>query len=285
MILANIGGSPPASEFVGVSIGPASCRTRHETVSRKAELSRVPTVVNSRIPTLVMTKMNRMAIQNRYLNILGEFTGETGDLSTVVCPFFDRSSLSGSESGASGRCFDFVIANNEASSLPHYNSSRKIISEGILLFDVGCKYEYYCSDFTRTIFLGKPKSSKNPDKTEKLKQIYDIVLQAQTRALKACRAGISCKELDHISRKYIEEKGYGKFFGHGLGHGVGLEIHELPTVSYIADTILKEDMVITIEPGIYLEGIGGVRIEDIVVVRDGGCENFYSDSKSLTVLE
>jgi Xaa-Pro aminopeptidase len=163
--------------------------------------------------------------------------------------------------------------------------SGKIINGSILLFDIGCKYEHYCSDFTRTIFLDEQKGSKNINKTEKLKQIYDIVLQAQLRALKACRAGITCKELDHISREYIEEKGYGKFFGHGLGHGIGLAIHELPTVSFIADTILKENMVITIEPGIYLEGIGGVRIEDTVLVKDGGCQNFYSDSKSLMVLE
>ena len=187
--------------------------------------------------------------------------------------------------GASGRSFDLVIANNSASSLPHYDPSGKIINNGILLFDMGCKYEHYCSDFTRTIFLDGQKDSKNPDKLKKLKQIYDIVLQAQVKAVKACRAGMTCKELDSISRDYIEEKGYGKFFGHGLGHGVGLEIHELPTVSYIDDTILKENMVITIEPGIYLEGIGGVRIEDIVLVKDGGCENFYSDSKSLMVLE
>ena len=171
------------------------------------------------------------------------------------------------KNGASGRSFDLVIANNEASSLPHYDPSGKIINDGILLFDLGCKYEHYCSDFTRTIFLDEHKDSKNPDKIKKLKQIYDIVLQAQIKAVKACRAGMTCKELDNISREYIEEKGYGKFFGHGLGHGVGLEIHELPTVSYIDDTILKENMVITIEPGIYLEGIGGVRIEDVVTCK------------------
>jgi Xaa-Pro aminopeptidase len=189
------------------------------------------------------------------------------------------------KNGASGRSFDLVVANNQASSLPHYDPSRKTINDGILLFDLGCKYEHYCSDLTRTIFLDGKKVTNKPDKIEKLKQIYDIVLQAQGMAVKACRAGITCRELDHISREYIEQKGYGKFFGHGLGHGVGLEIHELPTVSYIDDTILKENMVITIEPGIYLEGIGGVRIEDIVLVKDGGCENLYSDSKSLMVLE
>jgi Xaa-Pro aminopeptidase len=187
--------------------------------------------------------------------------------------------------GASGPSFDLVIANNSASSLPHNDPSEKIINAGLLLFDIGCKYKHYCSDFTRTIFLDGQKDSKDPDKLKKLKQIYDIVLQAQIKALKSCRAGMTCKELDRISRDFIEEKGYGKFFGHGLGHGIGLEIHELPAVSFIDDTILKENMVITIEPGIYLEGIGGVRIEDIVLVKEGGCENFYSNSKSLTVLE
>jgi Xaa-Pro aminopeptidase len=187
--------------------------------------------------------------------------------------------------GASGLSFDLVVANNSASSLPHHDPSGKIINGGILLFDLGCKYEHYCSDFTRTIFLDGQKDSKNPGKLKKLKEIYDIVLQAQVKALKSCRAGMTCKELDSIARNFIEEKGYGKFFGHGLGHGIGLEIHEPPAVSYIDDTILKENMVITIEPGIYLEGTGGVRIEDIVLVKNGGCENFYSNSKSLLVLE
>jgi Xaa-Pro aminopeptidase len=189
------------------------------------------------------------------------------------------------KNGASGRSFDFVVANNQASSLPHYDPSKKIIDLGILLFDMGCKYENYCSDFSRTIFIDGQEGFKNPEKIEKLKQIYDIVLQAQIKAVKACRAGMTCKELDHISREYIEEKGYGKCFGHGLGHGIGLDVHELPVVSFIDDTILKENMVITIEPGIYIEGIGGVRIEDIVLVKDEGCENFYGDSKSLIVLE
>jgi Xaa-Pro aminopeptidase len=189
------------------------------------------------------------------------------------------------KNGASGLSFDLVIANNCASSLPHYDPSGKIINDGILLFDIGCKYEHYCSDFTRTIFLDGQKGPKDPDKIKKLKQIYDIVLQAQDKALKSCRAGMTCKELDNIARDFIDEKGYGKFFGHGLGHGIGLEIHEPPAVSFTDDTILKENMVITIEPGIYLEGIGGVRIEDIVLVKDGGCENFYSNSKSLMVLE
>jgi Xaa-Pro aminopeptidase len=187
--------------------------------------------------------------------------------------------------GASGLSFDLVIANNSVSSLPHNDPSEKIITDGLLLFDIGCKYKHYCSDFTRTIFLDGQKDSKDTDKIKKLKQIYDIVLQAQVKALESCKAGMTCKELDRISRDFIEEKGYGKFFGHGLGHGVGLEIHELPAVSFIDDTTLKENMVITIEPGIYLEGTGGVRIEDIVLVKDGVCENFYSNSKSLIVLE
>jgi Xaa-Pro aminopeptidase len=96
---------------------------------------------------------------------------------------------------------------------------------------------------------------------------------------------LTCRELDLISRQYIEQTGYGKQYGHGVGHGVGLELHERPAVSYSDNTILEEGMVITIEPGIYLEGRGGVRIEDVVVVRKNNCENFYSDSKTVRIIQ
>jgi Xaa-Pro aminopeptidase len=110
------------------------------------------------------------------------------------------------------------------------------------------------------------------------------VLQAQALALKACRAGITCRELDLVARKFIEDKGFGKQFGHGLGHGTGLQVHELPTVSFSEDRVLQEGMVITIEPGVYLDGIGGVRIEDMVLIKDGGYENMYNDDKSLLII-
>jgi Xaa-Pro aminopeptidase len=181
------------------------------------------------------------------------------------------------ESGGSGRSFDYVIASGPGSSRPHYISSHRQISEGILLMDFGTRYNNYCSDITRTVFAGR-----GPEK--RLKDIYKIVLEAQLRAIDACRAGIRCDQLDNIARKYIEDNGYGGKFGHSLGHGVGLEIHEGPYVSARDRTVLEENMVITIEPGIYIQGLGGVRIEDMVVVEKNSCLNLYSSKKDFTFL-
>ncbi len=189
------------------------------------------------------------------------------------------------EQGSEGKSFDLIVAPNSSAALPHYEPSRKKITCGLLLLDIGCRYNNYCSDMTRTIFI-----SDNGEKNlktagiSKMMKIYDIVLQAQALALKACRAGITCRELDLVARKFIEDKGFGKQFGHGLGHGAGLQIHELPTVSFSEDKVLQDGMVITIEPGIYLDGIGGVRIEDMVIVKDGGYENMYNDDKSLLII-
>jgi len=181
--------------------------------------------------------------------------------------------------GSSGKSFNYVIANNSSSSLPHYEAENKNIKNGILLMDFGCIYNNYCSDITRTVFIGDFKNG------DKIRQIYDIVLQAQSKALEACRAGASTIEIDKIARKYIDSKGYGDNFGHGLGHGVGLEIHEGPRISYINETILKENMVITIEPGIYIENFGGVRIEDMIVVKKNRYQNLYKSSKLYTVIK
>jgi len=182
------------------------------------------------------------------------------------------------ESGGSGRSFDYVVASGPGSSMPHYISSHRNISEGILLMDFGTLYKHYCSDITRTIFVGKDKLDK------KLKEIYKIVLEAQLKAIEACREGIRCDQLDGIARKYIEAAGYGEEFGHGLGHGVGLEVHEGPYVTRKNKAVLKENMVITIEPGIYIPGLGGARIEDMVVVEKNGCRNLYSAKKDFTFL-
>jgi len=183
------------------------------------------------------------------------------------------------ENGSSGKSFNYVIANNIASSLPHYEAENKNIKNGILLMDFGCIYNHYCSDITRTVLIGNFKNSN------KIRQIYDIVLQAQSKALEACMEGVSTIEIDEIARKHIGRKGYGENFGHGLGHGVGLEIHESPRVSYVNETILKENMVITIEPGIYIENFGGVRIEDMVIVKKNRCKNLYKSIKLYTVIK
>jgi Xaa-Pro aminopeptidase len=190
--------------------------------------------------------------------------------------------------GASSRSFNLIVAGNASSSLPHYEPQHKTVENGILLFDIGCVWGHYCSDITRTLFIesatGPGKNMPGKKDMDKIKEIYDIVLGAQILAIKHCRAGITCSQLDNIARNYIEKKGYGKYFGHGLGHGVGLEVHESPTVSGRDNTILEENMVITIEPGIYIEGVGGVRIEDMIIVKNDGCINLYQCAKTATYI-
>ena len=190
--------------------------------------------------------------------------------------------------GACSKSFNLIVAGNSSSSLPHYEPQNTTVENGVLLFDVGCLWGHYCSDITRTLFIenssgtGKKKPGKKD--MDKIKEIYDIVLAAQLLSLHHCRAGISCSRLDSIARNFIEKKGYGQYFGHGLGHGVGLEVHESPTVSGKDSTVLEENMVITIEPGIYIEGIGGVRIEDMVIVKNDGCINLYNSPKTATYI-
>jgi Xaa-Pro aminopeptidase len=181
--------------------------------------------------------------------------------------------------GAEGPSFDTIIASNYRSAMPHgVASEKKLQKEGFVKFDFGCFYKGYVSDMTRTVYLGE-----NP--TEKHYEIYDTVKKAQQKAIEAVRAGITTRELDKIARDYITEKGYGECFGHGLGHGIGLEIHEYPYLSYKAeDLVLEENMVVTIEPGIYIEGFGGVRIEDDVVVKKDGCEVLNKTTKEFVKL-
>ena len=133
-----------------------------------------------------------------------------------------------------------------------------------LIIDFGGEAYGYQSDLTRSGVLGEADRKQS--------DIYDIVLEAQRRAIEKVKAGVSCREVDDAARGYIASKGFGDYFGHGLGHGVGLEVHEAPAVSYMSEDILEEGMVITIEPGIYIPGWGGFRIEDMVLVTAEGCE-------------
>jgi len=175
--------------------------------------------------------------------------------------------------GGDGKSFDMVIANNQGSALPHYVPRKKKIERGAILIDFGVVYNHYCSDITRTLFVGLKNISQ-------FKKIYDIVLQAQLKAIDSCKEGVSAKELDLVARRFIDSRGFGPNFGHGLGHGVGLEIHEAPLVSKSSDEILKAGMVVTIEPGIYIEGRGGVRIEDTVLVKKDGCQVLFGAGKN-----
>ncbi|AUG57676.1 M24 family metallopeptidase [Acetivibrio saccincola] len=163
--------------------------------------------------------------------------------------------------GAKGTSFETIVASGYRSFFPHGTaSSKKIENNEAVTLDFGAVYKNYCSDMTRTVFVGKPD--------DKLFKIYDIVLKAQKSAIEAAKKGFTGKEIDSVARNIIEENGYGKNFGHGLGHGVGLEVHEKPTLSKRGDVKMENGMVVTIEPGIYLENLGGVRIEDIVVIND-----------------
>ena len=167
--------------------------------------------------------------------------------------------------GAQKEAFETIVVSGERSSLPHGKPSEKKIDEGELItIDMGANYQNYNSDITRTIVIGK--------ESQKQKEIFSIVLEAQKAALEIIKPGLKCSEVDSVARNIIEKKGYGKNFGHGLGHGVGLDIHEMPRVSFNDDTILLPGMVVTIEPGIYLPKFGGVRIEDSILITEEGYE-------------
>lgn len=180
--------------------------------------------------------------------------------------------------GATALAFDTIVASGPRSSLPHGVASDRVIGRGELVtLDFGCVVDGYCSDMTRTVAVGEPD--------EKQREIYRIVLEAQARGLEAARPGVPGKDVDAACRDYIAARGYGDNFGHTTGHGVGLAVHEGPRLSSKAEEALVPGNVVTVEPGIYLPGWGGVRIEDLVVITENGCEILSRSPKALTVLE
>jgi Xaa-Pro aminopeptidase len=179
--------------------------------------------------------------------------------------------------GASSPSFETIIASGYRASMPHGVASMKKLEYGdVITMDYGALYQNYCSDITRTVFLGKP----NPE----LEKIYYIVLEAQKLAIEGASEGRKGKEVDNIARKHIEDSGYGSYFGHGLGHGVGLEIHEEPRLSVTGEIELKNYMHVTVEPGIYIPGIGGVRIEDVIMIYGSEPVIYTKASKELIVI-
>ena len=181
------------------------------------------------------------------------------------------------EEGAEGFSFDTIAASGEHSAMPHAIPTDKKLENGdFLTMDFGCLYQGYCSDMTRTVVIGSA--------SEKQREIYDTVLKAQETALLGIRPGMKGSQIDAMARDVITDAGYGKYFGHALGHSVGLEIHESPNFSPREETVIKPGMVITVEPGIYIEGIGGVRIEDVVIITEDGCENITHSTKKLLEL-
>lgn len=178
------------------------------------------------------------------------------------------------KNGAVKLSFDTIVASGIRSSLPHAEpTNKKIVKGDLVTFDFGCIYNGYCSDMTRTIIMGKAN--------DKQKEIYNTVLTASDRALESIRAGLKGCEVDKIARDVIDDAGYKEYFGHGLGHSLGLFIHESPRLSPKDDTVLKENMVMTVEPGIYIPSVGGVRIEDLVCITKEGHINFVTSPKEL----
>lgn len=181
------------------------------------------------------------------------------------------------KSGASGLAFDTIAVSGKKSSMPHgVPGDEKLTMNSFFTMDFGAKYNGYCSDMTRTVVLGKA--------SDEMKRVYNTVLEAQSEAMKYIRAGVSGRDADGIARKIISDAGYGEYFGHSLGHSLGLEIHENPRVSPASDDILVPGNIVTVEPGIYLPGKFGVRIENMVLVTENGCENLTASPRELIEL-
>ncbi len=209
--------------------------------------------------------------ENAFSHILGyikEGVSER-DLYSEMVYFFHKNGAEPS--------FPPIIASGENSSMPHAGVTERKLQKGdFITMDFGVKYKGVCTDFTRTVALFGV--------AEQQKMIYNIVKYAQTAALNALKPGISGREADAAARDIIKTAGFGDNFGHGTGHGVGVEIHEAPRLALTSESVLSEGMVVTAEPGIYLPGKMGVRIEDMAVITKDGCENFYTADKELIII-
>lgn len=181
------------------------------------------------------------------------------------------------KAGATSSSFDIIVASGYRGAFPHGVASDKLIENGdFVTLDFGAYYKGFISDITRTVAVGEPSA--------KLKEIYDVVLEAQLRGMAGIKPGMTGKEADALTRDYITEKGYGEYFGHSTGHGIGLEVHEGPALSSKSDIILEPGMLVTVEPGIYIPGLGGVRIEDDTQITETGNETLTHSTKELIIL-
>jgi Xaa-Pro aminopeptidase len=179
--------------------------------------------------------------------------------------------------GAERMAFDTIVASGPRAALPHAQPTTRPIEQGdLLLFDFGCRYRGYCSDESCTVIVGRA--------TEEQRRIYGVVKDAHDKAIEQVRPGVRLAAIDAAAREYINHAGHGEHFGHGTGHGVGLAVHEWPVVGRDSPDVAEEGMVFTIEPGIYLPGWGGVRIEDMVTVTADGCEVLTAISKDLMIV-
>ena len=210
--------------------------------------------------------------ENAFLHILNFISkGKTEKEIQLELDFFML------KNGAEALSFDTIVVSGVNSSMPHGVPSEKVIEDGdFITMDFGAVVDGYHSDMTRTVAVGFV--------TDEQQKVYDTVLNAQMASLDVVKAGVSCFDADKAARDIIVNAGYGDYFGHGTGHGVGVEIHELPNLSPRSNMILEKGNIVTVEPGIYLPGKFGVRIEDMAFVTENGCENLTNAQKSLIVL-
>ncbi len=192
------------------------------------------------------------------------------ELSAILEYYFKKN-------GASKTSFDTIVAFGEGGAIPHYKTSNVALKPNTpILMDFGCIVDGYASDMTRSFYFGTPST--------KYVKIYDIVLKAHENAVKNITSGTTCKDADAFARDIIKESGYGEYFTHGLGHGVGVKVHEEPRLSYKSQGVLENGNVFTIEPGVYLQSLFGIRIEDTYCLTNGKCKSFMTDDKKLTTL-
>ncbi|GAB4344522.1 MAG: Xaa-Pro peptidase family protein [Candidatus Abyssubacteria bacterium] len=175
--------------------------------------------------------------------------------------------------GGKKEAFDLIVASGPRSAMPHGAASDRVICAGEpIVIDIGAQFQGYHSDLTRTVWIDKIE-------TRQMREVYEIVANAQASAIDAIRPDMPCADIDAVARTFIADRGYGESFGHGLGHGVGLDVHELPVISRLGKGSVRPGMVFTVEPGIYIPEVGGVRIEDMVVVTDNGCRKLTGSAK------
>lgn len=239
------------------------------------------------VPTAGLVEKLRIIKTPEELEVLKQAAKIADDAFTHICGFI-KAGMTELEvaneleffmrkQGATSSSFDTIVASGIRGALPHGVATDKKIETGELVtLDYGALYNGYISDITRTVAVGEP--------SEKMREIYEITLAAQKLAVEGIKPGMTGIQADAIARDYIASKGYGDAFGHSTGHGIGLEVHEAPGLSFRSETVLEPNMTVTAEPGIYLPGIGGVRIEDDLVITENGCERLTHCTKELQIL-
>ncbi|MGC8645029.1 MAG: M24 family metallopeptidase [Thermoplasmata archaeon] len=244
----------PDKEFVDVGDSIASLRQvkSERELGRIREAARIASEVGDRIPEMLKEGMteNELAAKVNFEMM---------------------------KSGASAPSFDTIAAFGPDSSEPHFSGGNRKLKKGdVVLVDFGARYQRYCSDMTRTFFFGKPD--------EEMREVYNTVLDAQKKGIESIRAGKNGKDVDAAARAVIDSSKFKGRFIHSLGHGIGLEVHDHPALGPTTDFFLKENMAVTVEPGIYLPKKGGVRIEDDVIVTSTGCQVITSTPRELLIV-